>query len=51
MTLRVLVADDQELVRDGFRMILQASGIDVLGEARDGREAVSLARRLRPTSC
>ena len=48
MTLRVLVADDQELVRDGFRMILQASGIEVLGEARDGREAVSLARRLRP---
>jgi len=48
VTPRVLVADDQELVRDGFRMILQTSGIDVLGEARDGREAVSLARRLRP---
>jgi DNA-binding NarL/FixJ family response regulator len=48
MTLRVLVADDQELVRDGFRMILRASGIEVAGEARDGREAVALARRTRP---
>ena len=48
MTLRVVVADDQELVRDGFRMILQASGIEVAGEARDGREAIALARRTRP---
>jgi DNA-binding NarL/FixJ family response regulator len=48
VTLRVLVADDQELVRDGFRMILQASGIEVAGEARDGREAIALARRTRP---
>jgi DNA-binding NarL/FixJ family response regulator len=48
LTLRVVVADDQELVRDGFRMILQASGIEVVAEARDGREAVALARRLRP---
>ncbi len=48
MTLRVVVADDQELVRDGFRMILQASAIEVAGEARDGREAVALARRVRP---
>ena len=48
VTLRVVVADDQELVRDGFRMILQASGIEVAGEARDGREAIALARRTRP---
>jgi DNA-binding NarL/FixJ family response regulator len=48
MTLRVIIADDQELVRDGFRMILESSGIEVLGEARDGREAVYLARRRAP---
>ena len=48
MTLRVIIADDQELVRDGFRMILESSGIEVLGEARDGREAVYLARRRSP---
>lgn len=48
MALRVIIADDQELVRDGFRMILQAAGIEVSGEARDGREAVYLARRRCP---
>ena len=48
MTLRVLIADDQELVRDGFRLILEASGAEVVGEARDGREAVYLARRRAP---
>ena len=48
MTLRVLIADDQELVRDGFRLILEASGLEVAGEARDGREAISLARTLIP---
>jgi DNA-binding NarL/FixJ family response regulator len=48
VTLRVVVADDQELVREGFRLILEAAGIDVVGEARDGREAVALARRLTP---
>jgi DNA-binding NarL/FixJ family response regulator len=45
---RVLIADDQTLVRGGFRMILSRSGIEVVGEAADGLEAVSAARRLRP---
>lgn len=46
---RVLVADDQDLVRSGFRLILLSyDGIDVVGEARDGEQAVELARRLRP---
>jgi DNA-binding NarL/FixJ family response regulator len=45
---RVLIADDQDLVRTGFRMILTARGITVVGEAADGAEAVAEARRLRP---
>jgi DNA-binding NarL/FixJ family response regulator len=44
----VLVADDQELVRTGLCTILERSGLDVLGEAADGRAAVREARRLRP---
>ena len=44
----VLLADDQELVRTGFRLILELAGLDVVGEAGDGAEAVELARRLRP---
>ncbi|MEV0715652.1 response regulator transcription factor [Asanoa sp. NPDC050611] len=48
MTPRVLIADDQELIRTGFRLILTARGIDVVGEAGDGAEAVTAARRLRP---
>ena len=51
MTLRVVIADDQEMVRSGIRMILEASGIDVVGEAADGREALELAHRLRPDVC
>jgi DNA-binding NarL/FixJ family response regulator len=47
--IRVLLADDQALVRAGFRMILRAeSGIEVVGEAADGAEAVAGARDLRP---
>jgi DNA-binding NarL/FixJ family response regulator len=52
MTVKVLVADDQDIVRAGLRMILNAQdGIEVVGEARTGREAVELARRLRPDVC
>ncbi|GAA3340402.1 response regulator transcription factor [Amorphoplanes nipponensis] len=46
--LRVLVADDQALVRAGFRMILTADGIDVVAEATTGAEAVDAVRRHRP---
>jgi DNA-binding NarL/FixJ family response regulator len=45
----VLIADDQALVRAGFRSILEAQpGIKVVGEAADGRDAVALARHRRP---
>jgi DNA-binding NarL/FixJ family response regulator len=44
----VVLADDQELVRSGFRLILELAGIEVAGEAGDGREAVELARSTRP---
>src|ERR671921_2045985 len=46
---RVLIADDQALVRAGFKMILDAEDdLEVVGEASDGAEAVELARRLKP---
>jgi DNA-binding NarL/FixJ family response regulator len=49
VTVRVLVADDQALVRAGFRMILDAEpDIEVVAEAANGREAVEAAARLRP---
>ncbi|MFE1438829.1 response regulator [Streptomyces sp. NPDC058739] len=49
MSVRVVVADDQELVRIGFGMILQAQpDIEVVGEAGDGAEAVDAVRRLTP---
>ncbi|MFI8298444.1 response regulator [Streptomyces nigra] len=45
---RVLVVDDQTLIRTGFRLILTVRGIEVVGEAADGVEAVTLARELAP---
>lgn len=49
--LRVLIADDQEIVRSGIRLILEAHDIHVVAEAADGRQAVDAARRLRPDVC
>ncbi|RZT88677.1 LuxR family two component transcriptional regulator [Pseudonocardia sediminis] len=49
MTIRVLLADDQEMVRTGFRLILGAEdGIEVVGEVGNGVDAVTRARELRP---
>jgi len=50
MTIRVLIADDQSMVRAGFRMLLSGEeDIDVVAEARDGHEAVEKAARFDPT--
>ncbi|WP_214416126.1 response regulator [Sphaerisporangium fuscum] len=46
--LRAVIADDQALVRTGFRMILAASGIEVVAEAADGADAVAAVRRTGP---
>jgi DNA-binding NarL/FixJ family response regulator len=48
VTIRVLVVDDQELVRAGFSALLRSDDVDVVAEAGNGREAVDLARRCRP---
>jgi CheY-like chemotaxis protein len=52
MSIRVVVADDQEIVRTGLAMILNAlPDIEVVGAAAEGIRAVELARRLRPDVC
>jgi DNA-binding NarL/FixJ family response regulator len=52
VTIRVLIADDQDMVRAGFRMILDATdGIEVIAEADNGRDAVTKAFHLRPDVC
>jgi len=45
---RLLIADDHALFRDSLRSLLEARGFEVVGEAKNGRQAVELARRLRP---
>jgi DNA-binding NarL/FixJ family response regulator len=49
LSIRVLIVDDQALVRAGFRMILESEpGIEIVGEASDGQEALEAARELKP---
>ena len=49
MTISVVLADDQELVRSGFRLILEAEDdLEVVGEAGDGKEALGVTRRRQP---
>ena len=49
VAIRLLIADDHALVRSGLRSMLEREpGIDIVGEARNGREAVELCRSLRP---
>ena len=48
MSTRILLADDHLVVREGLRSLLEAAGFKIVGEARDGREALKLARMLEP---
>jgi DNA-binding NarL/FixJ family response regulator len=48
MSVRVLLADDHGIVRQGLRAILEREGFEVVGEAADGREAIQLCERLHP---
>lgn len=48
ITMRVLIADDHSLFRNGLRSLLEAHGTEVVAEARNGQEAVELTRQLRP---
>ncbi|HEY0142811.1 MAG TPA: response regulator transcription factor [Thermoanaerobaculia bacterium] len=46
--MRILIADDHSLFRDGLRSLLRAEGHEVIGEAKNGREAIELAKKLTP---
>ncbi len=46
--MKILIADDHALFRDSLRSLLEAHGLEVIGEARNGREAVELAKQLKP---
>lgn len=48
VTIRMVIADDHEVIRHGLASVFQASGIDVVGEAADGDEALRFCRRLKP---
>jgi two-component system response regulator NreC len=48
MRIRVLITDDHLMFRQGLKALLEREGIDVVGEASDGREAIRLARQLQP---
>jgi DNA-binding NarL/FixJ family response regulator len=48
MALRILLADDHQVMRQGLKLLLEREGLDVVGEASDGLEAVRLARSLHP---
>jgi two-component system response regulator NreC len=48
MSIKILLADDHNLVRQGLRSLLEQKGFTIAGEASDGQEAVRLARELRP---
>ncbi|HYQ95854.1 MAG TPA: response regulator transcription factor [Candidatus Eisenbacteria bacterium] len=48
MPLRILLADDHVLVRDGIKVTLEVNGFKIIGEASDGREAVRMVRELKP---
>jgi two-component system response regulator NreC len=48
VTLQILLADDHEIVREGLKGLLERQHFDVVGEASEGREAVQLAKELRP---
>ena len=49
MSVKILIADDHAIVRDGLRMILESQrDLDVVGEACDGREAIAQAELLKP---
>ncbi len=48
MVVRILLADDHELVREGIRALLEREGFQVVGQAADGQEAVRLAKQLKP---